>query len=276
MGKKSRKINKKLKKKAGRKLAMENAALKKDLEEKLASENYAEVINDLAQLIENKCYDEDIMYYGAYSYFMLGDYERAIAWVNNTLSFAPHNLKARILLARICFIEDKSKEGLDVIEFVLKNYKNTLSEDELTELKNIASFYVHNDEELIKNSYADIAALFNLAADAPAVKAIDSAPKTENAASFDAEIEKILAEPTGIADKVKILNAFAGGMLINDDYAQAEKFLAAALKLDLASDETLANLAILTALKGDKDKALAFAGKMSYTSFALLTQLKNI
>lgn len=269
MGRKSRKINKKLKKKAGRKLAMENAALKKDLEEKLASENYAEVINDLAELIENKCYDEDIMYYGAYSYFMLGDYERAIAWINNTLSFDQQNLKARILLARICFIEDKSKEGLDVIEFILKNYKNTLSEDELTELKNIASFYVHNDEELIKNSYADIAALFNL-------ETIDSAPKTENAASLDAKIEKILAEPTGIAAKVKILNAFAGGMLVNDDYAQAEKFLAAALKLDLASDETLANLAILTALKGDKDKALAFAGKMSYTSFALLTQIKNI
>lgn len=269
MGRKSRKINKKLKDKAGRKLAMENAALKKDIEEKLASESYAEVINDLAKLIENKCYDKDLMYYGAYSYFMLGDYERAIAWINNTLSFDPQNLKARILLARICFIEDKAKEGLDVIEFVLKNYKHTLSDDELTELKNIASFYVHNDEELIKASYADIAALFKL-------EAIDSAPKAENAIATDADIEKILAEPTGIAAKVKILNAFAGGMLVNDDYTAAEKFLVAALKLDLASDETLANLAILTALKGNKEKALAFAGKMSYTSFALLNQLKNM
>lgn len=259
MGRKSRKINKKLKDKAGRKLAMENAALKKDIEEKLASENYAEVINDLAELIENKCYDKDLMYYGAYSYFMLGDYERAIAWINNTLNFDPQNLKARILLARICFIEDKTKEGLDVIEFVLKNYKHTLSEDELTELKNIASFYVHNDEELIKASYADIAALFNL-----------------ETISIDADIEKILAEPTGIAAKVKILNAFAGGMLVNDDYTAAEKFLVAALKLDLASDETLANLAILTALKGDREKALVFAGKMSYTSFALLNQIKNM
>ena len=34
-------------------------------------------------------YDAETMYAGAYSYFMLGDYNRAAQWIKSTLAFAP-------------------------------------------------------------------------------------------------------------------------------------------------------------------------------------------
>lgn len=288
MGKRSRKMRKQRKARQERNIAMENAATKTDLEQKLAREEYAEVINDLAELIEKKCYDADTMYAGAYSYFMLGDYKRAADWVNNTLQFAPNSLKARVLLARLCFIESRESDGLKVLEFIAGNYAATLTEAEKEDIKNIASFYVYSDEDGIKANYPALAVLFGLvpaaaqcakSAPQPAASSTPQATTAEKSqASTDAQqvIEKILAQPSGLADKVKVLNAFAGGLFVEDKYSYAEALLTAALKIDPASDETLRNMAILQAVMGDKAKAFAFASKLSTTHFVLLQQIKNI
>lgn len=299
MGKRSRKMRKQRKARQERNIAMENAATKTDLEQKLASEEYAEVINDLAELIEKKCYDADTMYAGAYSYFMLGDYKRAADWVNNTLRFAPQSLKARVLLARLCFIDGRDSDGLSVLEFVAGNYAATLTDAEKEDIKNIASFYVYSDEAGIKANYPALAVLFGLASAAAPVASVQSANQSapqqtvaaqmapsapqatvaeKSQAGPDAAkvIDNILAQPSGLADKVKVLNAFAGGLFVEDKYAGAEALLTAALKIDPASDETLRNMAILQAVKGDKVKAFAFASKLSTTHFVLLQQIKNI
>lgn len=301
MGKRSRKMRKQRKARQERNIAMENAATKTDLEHKLAREEYAEVINDLAELIKKKCYDAETMYAGAYSYFMLGDYKRAADWVNNTLQFAPQHLKARVLLARLCFIESRESDGLKVLEFIAESYAATLTDAEKEDIKNIASFYVYSDENGIKANYPALAALFGLVLegtqttatqcagrnasqqtattqDAPALSASQDNAADKSKVSQDAAqvIDNILAQPSGLADKVKVLNAFAGGLFVEDKYAGAEALLTAALKIDPASDETLRNMAILQAVKGDKVKAFAFASKLSTTHFVLLQQIKNI
>ena len=77
------------------------------------------------------------MYDGAYAYFMLGDYPRAINWVNTTLSYDSAHVQARILLGRICILEDRTEDGLAILDFVLENCRSVIPEASLDEMEEI-------------------------------------------------------------------------------------------------------------------------------------------
>ncbi|MBQ4422104.1 MAG: hypothetical protein II880_03350, partial [Schwartzia sp.] len=89
MGKASRK----LKKKQQQEEAVGRQAEAKEIEQKLLSEieqeAYSDALNTLAELAGKGTVSPAAMYAGAYAYFMLGDYDRAATWIDNTLQFAP-------------------------------------------------------------------------------------------------------------------------------------------------------------------------------------------
>ena len=84
---------------------------------------YAETINALAELVQAGGHDAESLYMGAYSYFMTGDYLRAASMVQNVLTFDPNHVAARILLARVCILEDRADDGLAIFDFVLEHYE---------------------------------------------------------------------------------------------------------------------------------------------------------
>ena len=123
---------------------------KRKLVVQMADEEYGEALGTVAAMIEQGIEDADAFYDASYAYFMSGDYERATQWVDNTLRLAPQHLGARILLARICFLEERTSDGLAIAEFVLKNYAAALSAEDKKELAEVLDYYGTTKEDEIR------------------------------------------------------------------------------------------------------------------------------
>ena len=133
-------------------------ALKKDFEGKYANGEYEDALEALEKLLEAGCRDVQYIYQGAMSYFMIGDYTRATEWVSNTLSFDPAHMDARILLARICIVEDRAEDGLAILEFVLENWRDVLRQEQQDTLDDILGYYAKYEMEKLQQHYPQIAA----------------------------------------------------------------------------------------------------------------------
>lgn len=162
MGKKSRKIAKTQQKSQQTEKMQRIDAVKAEMKAYMAKEDYARALETLAKLIDQKYYEADLMYDGAYAYFMLGDYPRAINWVNTTLSYDSAHVQARILLGRICILEDRTEDGLAIFDFVLENCRSVIPEASLDEMEEILEYYGRNEAEKIKGNYPHIADFLGL------------------------------------------------------------------------------------------------------------------
>ena len=119
MGKASRRMNKRRQQQAAQAGQQASQELHKTLDALYEKGEYADVINTLAEIVQAKQQTAEDLYKGAYSYFMIGDYTRAAGLVTTVLNAAPDHVAARILLARVCILEDRIDDGL-AIKFVLK------------------------------------------------------------------------------------------------------------------------------------------------------------
>ena len=375
---KAKHIKKKIKENQAEKRKPEVTQEQKQLEEKIRRhmeyEQYPEVLETLAERIQlNEEVQPEFLYDGAYAYFMLGDYERATSWVDNVLTYDHGNLKARILLARICILEDRVENGLAVFDFVLKNGENSLAEEEQEEIEDIVSYYVRRDEERIRRQYPNIMkfiAARKQGAEEPAEQAgahasaapehisiaaqAGDGPGTGNNAreilqalrdkvigsreqeagkdsshagpqsqepaaasgssardilralkdkvleqktqeskpdmasaqppeqqpqipAEDAEQKKqtVLQQNIPLREKVRLLNAFAGGYYYQKDLAAARNLLKAALSIDASDLTTLTNMAWVLLELGEKEKALQLATQAQLTDFGLIRILRE-
>lgn len=148
--------------KESKKMSQEVKSWRNELKGFAEEENYAEVINTLAKIIEAKYYEAELMYDGAFAYFMLGDYTRAASWCNNVMSFDAGNVPARVLLARICVLEDRIEDGLAIFDFVLEKLSAGISEEMRYEIEEILEYYGNTEEELIRSSYPNVAKFLKL------------------------------------------------------------------------------------------------------------------
>ena len=270
-------------------------AIRKHMEEM----HYADALNALAELVRYENVKPEFLYDGAYAYFMMGDYERAASWVNNTLTFDSNNRKARILLARICILEDRVEDGLAVFDFVLEKSVGSLSGDESREIREIVSYYVHRDEGKIRQHYPHIAAFMGIGEQVQetpkpsAAHAIleslkekarnvgesanppEAQKSTEIREEARRERDSILQQNISLREKVRLLNVFAGGYFYQKAYDAAEELLAAALRIDPGDALSLKNMAILLMELGQTEKAIQFASQIKYTDFALLRELRG-
>lgn len=283
MGKRSRKIKRSQQSQKNNEIRQETKIMKAEITELLAKKKYVEVIEELAKMIQAKCYDADTMYAGAFSYFMLGDYKRASDWVNNTLTYDPQNINVRILLARLCFLEDKVNDGLAVCNFVMQYYNNKLNTEQRNDIEDLVSMYI-DDDNVNKAKYPYLLALIDNVADE-----IDTAEETATAAPLakeeavdskildldiaKAKCQEIMQQQLALTDKVKLLNSFAASFYLDKDFASAELLLTEALRIDTKNDATLRNM-IMTQLRlGNIAKAKKFATEMTMADFILLDMI---
>lgn len=307
MGKSKRKLNRDRTKYNNAKENKAQEKIKRELQQKMMqlveNENYADALNVLAELIEKKIYDSESMYQGANCYFMLGDYERSIQWLNNTLQFEPNHVDARLLLARVCILEERAKDGLAIYDFILEHYLPALQPEQREDVADILEYYARNESDMIRQEFPYIARFMKLKdeaelspaetsaqpADQIPIAGLEAADGTIQAEIVEDEsvetkqdeeavqqkIQQVQQMDASVMDKIHVLNVLAGASFCADDYAAAHEFLAAALKLDMHQDETLRNLAMLAHSMGEPEKALEYAAGMSSTDFVLLQALKS-
>ena len=370
MGKASRKLKKKQQMEEVAGQQAEVKGLEQKLQSQIEQEAYSDALNTLAELAKRKTVSPASMYAGAYAYFMLGDYERAAAWIDNTLQFAPGHVAARILLARLCILQEKVDAGLSIFDLLADKFLAGMSDEEKDEVESLSGFYGRNEPERVRKEYPHLAKFLRLDEEEEAVKTTDgsfavrveappaspkpaAAPQPEVQApaapkpsqetgksaleilrnlkqKIDARVHgdkaqqpqeppsapavpvarseanisspsdqgtaavsdtpsqageaneagrklrEVLDSPRSIAEKVRILDSFAGGYYAQDNLEAAELFLTEALKFDETDDGLLRNLAVLLAEKGEKDKAFQAAARMRQTDFLLIQAIREM
>lgn len=92
----------------------------------------------------------------------------------------------------------------------------------------------------------------------------------------DKVVTEIMAKEVSLRDKIRLLNAFAGGCYQAGDYQSAFELLSAALQLDAHDDAVLKNIAYTCLATGEKEQALEFAAKMTMVDFALLHDVMDV
>ncbi len=165
MGKASRKLKKKqLQEESVGRLA-EAQELEDTLLQQIEDGTYPEALETLAKLAEKKAVSPKAMYAGSYAYFMLGDYERAAIWIDNTLQFDPGHVAARILLARLCILQEKVDEGLSIFNLLADKFLSAMSEEEQDEIESLAGFYGRNEPDRISEKYPALAKFLRIGED---------------------------------------------------------------------------------------------------------------
>ena len=322
MGKASKKVKRQLQKKAGEQQVKLCQGKEAELEAAFAREDYVKVLDILAELITAKDIKPDLMYKGAYSYFMLGDYDRAAQWVTNTLNYAPDDIDTRILLARLCFIQNRHDDGLAIYDFLVEHYRHSMSQEQTGQIIDSSEYYVRREAEKLRQQFPHLADFLSIAppdaeeaaastvstAVKPAAAATDGgsalsalqrlkaklqamqnkeepaadAGQTQDTAADEVpamdngtKIAEIESRECSLREKVQLLNKFAAGFFVSDDYSSAAEFLTAALKIDAHDNQTLKNMALTQAALGNSDKAQAFAANLQEADFLLLQLLKD-
>ncbi len=103
----------------------------------LADEEYEQALYVGAELIQSGERKASLMYDIAWSYFKTRDYERAAKWVDNTLQQDTSHVEARILLARICMIQNRMKDGIAVYRYLYDNCYTMLNEVQRDTIKDM-------------------------------------------------------------------------------------------------------------------------------------------
>ena len=252
-------------------------AEKELLQRCIDNEDYGAALDQLSVMVKENIYDTEVLYQGAYCYFMLCDYDRAAGWLDNVLSMDPGHIKARLLLARLCILEDRTHDGLAIYNLVVANYGTRLTSDQQDEICDVLDYYVQHERDKL-TEFPNLLKFMRLADDAEVAEGISTSPvqQSENDVQADTTgaLAEIMAKPASMKEKMRILNAFAGGYFLQGDYSVAEAYLCAAMKIDEHDECTLKNLAVLYQTVGEKEKALQVASTMGMTDFALLARLK--
>ncbi len=266
--------------------------LREELRALFAEEKYSDVINKLAELVQVGDHDAEMLYDGAYSYFMLGDYSRAAGMVQNVLTFEPEHIAARILLARICILEDRTDDSLAIFDFVLEHGENVLTQEQREDIEDILDYYGRNEAEHIKAEFPHVAGFLGLEpltedAAVPMAASIHAATgqhvepqatmsKTlEQGGDYRSEIQAVLNKDISLKEKIRLLQVFAGGYFMANDYQAVAAFLETALNIDGQDENVLRNLAVTAKCMGMTDKALKFAAKLQQTDLLLLHFLRQ-
>lgn len=265
------------------------------MQEMFDRDDFLGVLQELIHLLQERCYDPEAMYLGAYSYFMQGDYVRAVSLVEDVLHFAPQDVKARILLARICMLEDRSDDGLAIFDYIIEHAEDRLTDEQLDDIKDILDYYAQNEADHIAKEFPHIASFMQVVPSGAEILPKEDEPLIEDAEietdagtleSSDAEssagetaaedeIRQVMAADITLVEKVRLLNCFAGAHYAAGEYEAAGQVLKKAIAIDGQSVCSLRNMAVLLKDQGQKDRALQVAAQLPETDFLLLTYLKK-
>ena len=209
MGKASKKVAKQQAKTKSAAAKKQMTGLEQVMKQQMQEEKYEDAINTMAELAKIKCMDPGVMYDGAMCYFMLGDYERAANWINNTLTYEPNHPQARILLARLCILQDRTEDGLAIFDFVAEHYLPVLSAEEIEDMEDILEYYARNEADKLCASYPHLASFLKLDGGAGAAAAAAQPVREVSAASeapATAEEDPLAKARAAIASMKQLMN----------------------------------------------------------------------
>ena len=352
MGKANRKMNKNKQQQNQLDTNRKIRELRQKARDQAARMENADALETLAELMKLGCRDVEVVYAIAWNYFQVGDYERAARWSQNTLQVEGGHIEARILLGRLCLLEDRIDDALAIYEFIFTHYGKSLTEEQISELKKLLKYYGEYEAELVKSDYPHVRAFLEKhlllkdgaeavgkgASDAQtpppaeekmavpsdaekhqddkssassAMSALErlralkqkiqsaekqkkneqeSAPRQTEGRAADAtnqptdasddealsRKQEVLEKQCSVAEKVRLLDAFAGSYYFAGNFSSAELLLHAAWELDQYDEKTLRNLAIVKAEMGEQEQALRTAGQMHTADFALLHLIRSL
>lgn len=255
------------------------------IREKLDARDYGAVLDTLAKFAELGICNPEAFYAGAYAYFMEGDYQRSAQWVNNTLTCDSGHVAARILLSRLCILEDRTVEALSVLDALLEKGKGILAEEELGEIREIAGYYGRTKKEMVCREYPHIAEFLQLSGNGE--RAFDRI-KTEGRVSAEPaareeyaellarrKVSEVEAVNRSVEEKVRVLCSFAGAWYAEGELGAAKVLLNAALRMDSGSQAALKGMAMVEAETGNTDKAMQYAAYVQPTDFLLLRTIRE-
>ena len=295
MGKASKKMKRKQDKKQQSELLRQNSIKEEQFIQEYQEGRYEKALESLAQLIEGQDIKPNLLYYGACCYYGLADYERAAKWVTNTLNYAPGHIDARLLLAKICIVQQHFDDAVALLDFVVG--QGGLSAEQQVKVRRFLEDELVNETDRIRLDFPRLAKLLpvktenNVEAEKPqdVITALqnlkqrvcqlntdeDKAEKVQTSSEAEQKKAEVLAQNVSLVEKIRLLNVFASGYYMQDDYNAAQLLLKAALELDDREEATLRNLAMTMAALGEKDKAAAITAKMAHIDFVLVQAIKD-
>lgn len=312
--------NKVMQKKAWKKKQKDSNELKLEMQQLMQSKDYATALEVMAEIAGTGQMDTETMYWGAKCYFLLGDYDRAAKWLDNTLSRQADYMPAQVLLSALCIAQKRYEDALKLGEYILAKGEEQMTEEDRAVLEKGLKYVAAIQKALFKDYPAcrnfvgitDEAAnaldklrklmdefkqgggLANVSSVDETGKEADGAengnegeelpaevaqPCREDAAdAFDTDkaVTEIMAKEVSLREKIRLLNAFAGGCYQAGDYQSAFELLSAALQLDAHDDTVLKNIAYTCLAADEKEQALEYASKMTMVDFALLHDVMDV
>lgn len=257
MGKASKKVKRQAQKKADVRKLQQCQPKETALITAFESEEYTQVLEILAELIQANDIKPEFLYKGAYSYFMLGDYDRAAQWVNNTLNYDSKNVDARILLARLCFIQDRHDDGLAIYDFLTAHFLNGLTREQKEQIGDSAEYYVRRDRKKIQQKYPHLADFLQVQADVPYVEKEDIAdtPISTEGSAVSA-LQRLKAKLQSVQEKNERLSV--------ETNASSNQHLEQEVCLDSSAEKKIAEIQNRTCSMREKVQLL---NKFSAASF---------
>ncbi len=152
MSKASHKFNRKRQRRQQAQNTSHRDSLAGEIRSLYQDRSYAEVINTLAEYIQMGGRDAEMYALGAWSYYRLGDYERAGKWVDATLTQNPGDVSMRILLAHLCLHDDRVGDALAVLSFILEK-DMALDGQQRVEIEDMLAFYGKHEAEMLQKDY---------------------------------------------------------------------------------------------------------------------------
>lgn len=294
MGKASKKVSKKqqLNKELVQSKKIEEA--KRKIEAFKEEGQYEDGLLAIIELLQGGLYNADILYLAAELYFMAADYERAVIWINKTLDVSSEYLAAKLLLARICMLEDREEDALAIIKVLRKSeYGGQLTLEQQLQVAEIADYFKLDDtatdhlvspidagESSLEKGSIGSGLLENKTqrenGEEINLKAEENAAAVAPMKDSETLVEEIFAKDLPTIKKIELCNSFAGAFFYEERNSEAKKMLDAALSLDGYDEMTIRNMISLLLTEDRKDQALEYASKLIKTDFELIKVLKSL
>lgn len=149
------------KKQAGQRAASA-AARREEVTRLIDGGKYADAVDLIAELVSDKIVDADLCCQLANCYFMTGDFDRAGKWIENTFYYNPGHLGSRMLLGRLCLMENKIEDAFKIFEYILRNYSGVLTEDDRITIEDSLFAYYRLEEDNIRKNYPLLAKFMDI------------------------------------------------------------------------------------------------------------------
>ncbi|BEU88758.1 hypothetical protein TAMA11512_22220 [Selenomonas sp. TAMA-11512] len=180
MGKASRRKEKNLKKKEEKDIKKQGRGERAVLAELMEEGRYIEGLDAVVRILKADGGDADVYYRAAYCYYMEEDYDRASQWVNQTLGKEPGHVKAKVLLARICWFKHRTADGLAILNLLVDKSRTSLDEEDMEFVRDFMEDAA-DDEDISMDAYPALLAL-RQDDDSLQDKETAAAPKTKDEA----------------------------------------------------------------------------------------------